>query len=403
MDPTQVNQSGHSMRSVAFAGGGSGGHINAALAIAEELRQQAPAIRLTFCISDRLVDSAVLATSDIADDADLIVQTLLHSGHARRHPIQFCQRLLQAVRLCREQFLRIRPDVVVGVGGFASAPAVLAARRLKIPVVQVEQNCIPGRTTRWLSYLAERTCTGLPVDGPHGRSLRRSQRTGVPLRNPGRRRSPNGLSRVAEGRACNDRPILVILGGSQGAQRLNDLLLNAVRMCPQILQGWQVLHQTGVTEVERIKIAWESVDADASVVPFIDDVDQAIQKSELVVSRAGAMTISEICRAGRPAILIPLGLSADQHQQANAKHMLQSGAAAIIDETNTDAAGQLQRMLQALLNDRCERRAMAKMAEKLATPDAAADIVELILRTAAGTIQGSFTPSDWTTDTRDVA
>jgi UDP-N-acetylglucosamine--N-acetylmuramyl-(pentapeptide) pyrophosphoryl-undecaprenol N-acetylglucosamine transferase len=375
---TQVQLTGN----IVLAGGGSGGHINAAVAIAEQILQLAPEARLTFITSDRPLDRTLLDTAQLPADTQVIPQPMRHLGWLRRRPIQFLRGLFKSIQLCRRTFRFQRPALVVGMGGFASVPPVMLAQRWQIPTVVVEQNCIPGRATRLLTSRSTVTCMGLPVSRDHLPGLQKPIVTGVPLRaaflsQPRQHATTPGS--LTTGSRCR----LVVLGGSQGAQQINELLTAAVGDDASLFGNrWELFHQTGKREAAEMQEHWQRHNIKATVRPFFDDPAHLIGTADLLISRAGAMTIAEICAASKAAVLIPMAASADGHQQANASWLSGQGAALMVNPTGEKAASQLRSMLQVLLNDHHVRSQLATAAGDLAQPDAARAIAEQVILNA---------------------
>lgn len=351
-------------RRIVFAGGGSGGHLTPSLAIAAALLQQDSDLRVVFVTSGRDIDRRVLRHSAIARDPRCervilpITQppTLNWSG-----PLHLWS-LLRSVAKC-VKLLRSRPaDVVVATGAFASVPGLLAAKRLKIPTVLFEANAVPGRVNRWWAPRSAMKFSGWPVSGV-GAELA-FEAVGMPVRHEA---SVSAPARHGAGRQ------LLIVGGSQGSRRLNEIVRAAL---PRLnLPGeWKVLHQTGPGRDSA------GVGAPASngvqTVPFIDDLLTEMRRSDLVISRAGAVTLGELAAAGCPAILIPMDSAAENHQNENARRLEKHGAAVVVRETDLLAGERLKNVVVRLIEHPEDRAAMSTAMKSLHRADAA----ELIAR-----------------------
>jgi UDP-N-acetylglucosamine--N-acetylmuramyl-(pentapeptide) pyrophosphoryl-undecaprenol N-acetylglucosamine transferase len=256
----------------------------------------------------------------------------------------------------------LRPALVVGVGGYASAATVVAARMRRVRTLLLEQNVIPGAANRLLGRLGSRVCVGFeetvacfaPGQAVH---------TGNPIR-----------TRVIETpRMRRDRLDLFVMGGSGGAHQLNLAMVEAAGRIVDLLRNIDVLHQTGPSDAPGMRATYAQLGLPARVEPFVEDMGAAYAAADLVVSRAGAMTCAELTALGLPSILVPYPFAADDHQRANAEVLVRAGAA------DTLAAGELtpQRLADAiagLLGDAARRTRMAASARALGRPEAAARV-----------------------------
>ena len=352
------------LRHIAFCGGGSGGHLFPVIAVAERLLQQ-PNFAATFVTSSRKIDASVLANAELPEDVVRIVVQPMSSSVGRRRMLWATWK---SVLLCRRQFLFDRPDVVVGTGGFASVAGVLTAWWLKIPVVLLECNAIPGRANRLLSRFAAVTAAGWPISDNDLRSWKCNvHQTGVPVR----------PQFVATKHRSDGQLMVVVLGGSQGAARLNHILLDALAAldCGHRIE---ILHQTGSAHLSSVQQRYRDINVDFVVSPFIDDVASAITRADVVISRAGAVTLAEISAIGRPAILIPLSTAADDHQTANADCLCNAGAAVRIDEQSPDAAAQLCRQLEDLLCSSEKRNKMSVASAAISNSNATQNFIAML-------------------------
>lgn len=354
------------LKYVAFAGGGSGGHLFPAIAIAESLLNRRADTQLTFLTSLRPIDQRVIQSSGLpADRLRLIPLPLMSSTGKIAYGMKVARCFLKA----RAEFRRCRPDVVIGLGGFASIPTALAAAWLNIPLVLLETNAVPGAANRFLCRYAETTFTGWPISDDLRRDWRsKVHQVGVPLRQEFRRSV----------RDQSSPPQLLVLGGSQGAVRVNELAIHAVQVCGDILSGWKVIHQTGASHAGGVSAEYQKCGASVEVTDFIDNMPQVLGRSDVVISRSGAVTLSELAAAGCASILIPLSHSADGHQQANAQIFSTAGASLSIDEQADDASQQLVEAITELFGSAENRTKLSACAQSLAVSDAADRIVDWI-------------------------
>ena len=346
--------------------GGTGGHVFPALAVAECL--QAQDIPVVWLGTRRGLEARLVPAAGIPIEW-LDVAGLRGHGWRRRllAPWMLLRALWQAMSVLR----RVRPCAVLGMGGFVSGPGGVAARLLRIPVLIHEQNARPGMTNRWLAPMAQRVLTGFPDTLPQA----------VVIGNPVRR-SITLLADPTERFAGRDqgRLRILVLGGSQGAQALNETVPQAVALlpsehCPQI---W---HQAGANREGATADAYQAVAVKARVEAFIDDMALAYGWADLVICRAGALTIAELAAAGIGALLVPYPHAVDDHQTANAQFLVNHGAAIWLPQSELNP-----HRLADLLNDLSANRqgvqAMAIAARAQARPEAAQQLAQHCLEVA---------------------
>ena len=354
---------GAAPRKALLAGGGSGGHVYPALAIGEELTRRGWNVALAGSptgmeariATDRGVDFVPLPARPLLGKslwAKLVaLATLVRSAFAAR-------------RVVREKAFTI----VVGTGGYASAPAMLGGRLAHRPTVLLEPNAEAGLANRWASRFADAAAVAYEATAARLRCL--SWVTGVPVR--------AAFFDIAPLRT-EGKPRLLVLGGSQGSQRINRLMPDVLSPLFDRLPELSVLHQCGEANLEATVAAYRAAGLDTPrlrIAAFLDNVPAAMAAVDLVVSRAGAITLAEICAAGRPAVLLPLAAAGD-HQLANARHLADAEAATLIEDVALDA-DRLRADLAGLLADRARLVRMGAAARNLAHPQAASAIVDRI-------------------------
>jgi UDP-N-acetylglucosamine--N-acetylmuramyl-(pentapeptide) pyrophosphoryl-undecaprenol N-acetylglucosamine transferase len=356
--------------SIVIAGGGTGGHLYPALCVADELRRRRPSVSILFVgtrggLEERLVPQAGYR-----------LRTLPLAGLKGRRlgaQIRATAAAAWAVLRCLTWMLRDRPALVVGVGGFASGPAVLAAWLLRVRTMVIEQNDFPGATNRWLAPRVDAVC--LPSDEARNRIGGKAFVTGTPVRSE--------FFAVGEPQA-GPVPTLLVFGGSRGARSINQAMVAALGRLARLDPAPRIVHQTGVADEGLVRAAYAAYPADRQEVrAFLDDMPPRLAAASLVVCRAGASTIAELCAAGRPAILIPLPHAADDHQRHNAVRLARAGAAEILADHELDG---LAAAIGRLLSDPERLRAMGGVARAQAQPAAErriADVAERLLGSAA--------------------
>lgn len=362
---------------IAFAGGGTGGHLYPALAIAGVLRERLPRARIVFFGTQRPIDDRILRDTD----CELIPQALPRVSGAPWRWVQMLMSFRRAHLSCRARFAHDRPDIVVGTGGLGSFPAVYEAVRCGIPTALLNPDALPGRANRQLAKHVDAVFVQwAQVENhfPRGTSVRV---LGCPVRRVFNRASrENGIERFDLDPA---RKTLLITGASQGARTINQAVIANLPFLER-LEGWQVLHLTGDADFEQVQAAYRGSDVRAKVLPFTDSMADALGAADLVVSRAGASTLAEIAAVGRAAILLPYPYHKDMHQLANARCLVSAGdgmAARIVHDAidPTINAPALREALEPLLMDDAKRDAMAAATRRIGRGHAATRIAEELL------------------------
>lgn len=373
-DPLSHRRESPSSLRVAMIGGGSGGHLFPAIAVAQQLLGECAKTRVLFLVSHRTIDANVLASVGWPDECVQVEPYVsLTSGSRARARLSMIPSVLRAMRAARQALTEFQPDVAVGVGAFASIPGIIAASRRKIPIVLMEQNTVPGRATRLLAKRAAVTITGLPFEPQYAKDWPcLLEFAGTPVRRA--IADLAGLPASASGAQLR----LLILGGSQGARAVNRLVLEALADNNCLSSGWSIVHQTGVDECESITREYVRLGRSAEVVPFLSDMPGELRRATIAVSRAGAVTLQELACAGVPAVLIPLSSAADGHQVRNARSATAGGGTMILDETDEQAVVQLREMLIILASQPATRERMGLAIRQSARPDAAAHTAAVI-------------------------
>ena len=344
------------------AGGGTGGHLFPGLAVAERLAARTPS-DVTFVGSSRGIETRVVPKHGFPLRT-LPIRALRGQGlaataaSAARLGVSF----VSAWRILRE----LDPSLVVGVGGYASGPTVLAARARRVPTVLLEQNALAGATNRWLGRVVDRVCVSFPEtagDFPPGRAVE----TGNPVR-----MRPVGTAR-------REGPFsILVFGGSAGARRLNEIGVEAMARLRERGGVPVILHQTGEADAAGVEARYRAHGLSADVRPFIDDMAAAYAGADLVVCRAGATTIAELTVLGKPSVLVPYPFAADDHQRKNAEALVRRGAARMILDRDLTPEN-LAEEIADLRGNPDRLRAMAEASRALGRPDAADRVVDVCL------------------------
>lgn len=350
--------SGH----ILIAAGGTGGHIFPALAVAEQLREQGIAVSW---IGNRDSMESHLAQKAEYPFYPIKVHRLRRSGikNMIAFPFNLGRTLFSTYKLIR----KLKPTTILGMGGFVSGPAGLCALLQGIPLIIHEQNAIPGFTNRCLALVARKVLESFPHTF---KSSSRVRYTGNPTRKP-LALLPSPTERSRE----NVPPKLLILGGSQGARFINQLLPKAIAtLHPN--ERPEIWHQTGVHDADMVSELYQTLNIEAKVTAFIEHMDEAYRFADIVLSRAGATTVAELCTVGLGSILIPFPHAVGDHQTVNAA-FLQHAGAAFLEMQEHFTVERFAVIWRTLLANRNHIQKMAEAAYTLRHPRAAMDIAEL--------------------------
>ncbi|MFT5699688.1 MAG: UDP-N-acetylglucosamine--N-acetylmuramyl-(pentapeptide) pyrophosphoryl-undecaprenol N-acetylglucosamine transferase [Desulforhopalus sp.] len=352
-----------------LTGGGTGGHLFPAVATAQEFEKQYPNTEVLFVGTNRKVDTKSLANYGYAS------KTIDCHGVKGKNPYQLLKAIVTLPRAYMQALKVIRefgPDIIVGVGGYVTGPVVSAAKTMGIPAVIHEQNSVPGLANRKLGAIVDRVCLSLPGSGKLF-DQRKVVYTGNPVR-----ADILKLAKRNDQKSSSKKTILV-LGGSQGAQAINELIPKMAGMLDrEVATSLKIIHQTGDKDVEGVRRAYKDNNIEAQVEPFFREMNSVYKEADLVISRAGATTLAEISVLGKPAILIPYPYAADNHQEKNGDYYVQGGGAVQFVQ-KTLSAERLVEAVTTLLNDPEKLTKMSAAMRKLSFPDAAERIVSCCL------------------------
>jgi UDP-N-acetylglucosamine--N-acetylmuramyl-(pentapeptide) pyrophosphoryl-undecaprenol N-acetylglucosamine transferase len=356
---------------IALAAGGTGGHMYPAEALAGELLARGYEVAL---VTDRRGGGfgerlPAVATHRISAGAMAGTGVVGRAQGVMRLGVGFFQ--------SRSLVARLKPDVVVGFGGYASAPAVLAASLVGITTVLHEQNAILGRANRMLARRATRIAASF--ENLEGAAKERLVVTGNPVRPAIAALGQERYVAIEPGGRIN----LLVIGGSQGARVFSNLIPETIGLLPEALQRrFDVVQQARAEDLERARASYAKLAANVELASFFADIPQRLRAAHLVIARAGASTVAELAAAGRPSILIPYPYAADDHQTANAAHLNMGYAALVMAEaaaTPADLAAWLKRLVEGT-----ELPAMAQAARRLGRPDAARRLADLVTSLVRG-------------------
>jgi UDP-N-acetylglucosamine--N-acetylmuramyl-(pentapeptide) pyrophosphoryl-undecaprenol N-acetylglucosamine transferase len=348
-----------------LAGGGTGGHVIPALAIVQELQKQYSAevlfIGTARGIENRLVPAAgfPLKLVQVGALKNVSLTTRLKTS------FDLPRAVLSAGRMLSE----FKPDIVIGVGGYASGPAMLAAVMKRIPTLAFEPNVVPGFANR----VVARFVSGAAVHFEETKKFfRRAEVTGVPVRQAFLDLTPKDP---------NSAPTLLVFGGSQGAHAINQAVMEAVPTLLARIPQLRIIHQTGEKDFATVQSAYMSFGGVAEAHRFIDNMPACFTQADLLVCRSGASTVAEITAAAKPAIFVPFPGAADDHQKRNAEALERAGAAVMLEQVNLSATTLANAVISLFADHTCLQN-IAQAARKLSHPDAAQQIAAMAARLA---------------------
>jgi UDP-N-acetylglucosamine--N-acetylmuramyl-(pentapeptide) pyrophosphoryl-undecaprenol N-acetylglucosamine transferase len=351
------------VKTLMIAGGGTGGHIYPAIAIAREYTARDASRRVVFVGTEYGLEKNIVPKAGFPLEF-IQVGGLKGKGgldlirNLARLPLGF----VQAFRLIG----RHKPDVVLGVGGYSSGPVLIAAVLRGVPSIIHEANAFPGLANRSVSRLVTAVAVAFAEALPRLGRSKDGVVTGNPIRAEFFNRQPPTGKR---------QPRLLIFGGSQGSRVINNALLSAL---PLLEPDFEIVHQTGPADHEKVAAAYkETKFANARVVPYLDPMVDELAAADLVVCRAGAMTLGELAAVGKAAILIPFAAATNNHQEVNARVVEKAGGAIVITEKELDAQ-RLAGAIRSVMSDPQRTARMSDAAKTLAVPDATKKIVDLI-------------------------
>jgi UDP-N-acetylglucosamine--N-acetylmuramyl-(pentapeptide) pyrophosphoryl-undecaprenol N-acetylglucosamine transferase len=348
---------------IAIACGGTGGHLFPGLALAEVFQQWG--CEVTLLVSRKEVDQEAVKAA-----VDLRILTLPAVALQNRNVAGFIRGCWQSYRICRHAFQTLRPQAVLAMGGFTSAPPIVAGIRCHASTFLHESNAIPGRANRWLSPWVDEIFVGFPT-AAHRLYHQSVHVLGTPVRAQFRPTDPSPC-RMALG-LRPDQPVLLVMGGSQGAAGINRLLETALPLLNERAPELQYIHLTGAEDARRLQTAYAAQRCRAVVRPFLTEMELALEAATVAVNRAGASSIAELAAVQLPAILIPYPHATDDHQLFNARALAESGAAELMPQAAANPEALVRTILR-LLSEPAARDAMKRALAQWHFPHAAEDI-----------------------------
>ena len=367
---------------VAIACGGTGGHLFPGLAVAEQLQKRGCAVGLL--ISPKDVDQEAVKSA-----SGMEIFKLPAVGLQNRNYFSFAGSLVKSLFAAKKIFRQRRPAAVLAMGGFTSAPPIWVGKDFGAKTFLHESNTIPGRANRLLARFVNEAFVGFPSAAARLRA-RKVTTTGTPVRSqfqPGDAAvcraklfgvPPSGGSGQPPEGGTPNRPVILVMGGSQGASGINDLILCALPSLGDRASTWQWLHLTGPNDAEKVKAAYDARGFKSVVKPFLADMDLALGAATIAVSRAGASSLAEIAAMRLPSLLVPYPAAADNHQFYNAQAFERTGAARLLEQKSA-APEKVAALLRELVEDAAARAKIQAALAQWHAPKAAEQIADIIL------------------------
>jgi UDP-N-acetylglucosamine--N-acetylmuramyl-(pentapeptide) pyrophosphoryl-undecaprenol N-acetylglucosamine transferase len=348
-----------------IAGGGTGGHLFPGIALAQEVTTRHPQNDVLFVGTSRGLEARVVPAAGYKLE---LIDAAALKGMGLWRALIGLFRVPLAMWQSRKILRRYQPDVVVGVGGYASGPAVLMAWLMRVPTCVQEQNALPGLTNRVLGRFVD----AVFISFPEAKREFPSSRTRL-LGNPIRRELMDNFLRA---KAQHPKFQLLVFGGSQGAHTINTTVPAAAALLKDLQEQVAIIHQTGKKDTEAVKEAYKATAVEVQVVEFIDDMSKAYAYADLVICRAGATTLAELTVCKKPSILIPFPFAADNHQEINARSLAEAGAAVMLREAELTPE-KLAETIRDLFQNRDKLLKMEKAAGLMGRPEAAKEIADV--------------------------
>lgn len=353
-------------------GGGTGGHLFPGIAVAEYIMTGHPGSRVLFVGTNRLLDTKTLAEREF-ETAAIVSHGLKGKSLASR--MLALAAIPWSVLAAAKIIYGFKPNVVIGVGGYVTGPVVLAAKLMGIPTCIHEQNSVPGLANRMLGKFVDKIFVSIPGSEKYFPAAK-TMLTGNPVRKELLEKAQDKQGRK------NNKITVLVLGGSQGAHRINELVTEVVTKNRQLFQDdIELIHQTGARDEHWVSEVYNKAGVKAKARAFFTDMREAYNKADLVVSRAGATTLAEITALSKPSLLIPYPYAADDHQAQNGRYLVTGGAALMFRE-NELTADKLGELIIELTKDEDKRLKMAAAAGKLAKREATETITANCFRLA---------------------
>ncbi len=362
-----------------FAGGGTGGHIYPAVAVARRLAELDPAAAIHFFCSNRLIDEQILNQTGFE-------YTVLSAKGMTRKPkefIDFCRSFIRSYKAAKRAIRGLERIVVIGVGGFVSAPVCLAAHRCGVPIALLNVDIVPGRANKIISRWAGDIFVQFKETKEYfARRKGHINVVGCPLRSGFV--NPQPQKAVEQLGLDPNKKVLLITGASSGSENINNAVCSLIEKLDSFADDWQIVHLAGRNNYEEVEYAYKNARIGHKVVEYFDDMPDLLAATDLLIGRSGAVSVAEYAAASVPSICIPYPYHKDRHQYLNAGKLVEVGAAVIVDDVRDekDRAEWLWEELERLMRDEKARQVMSEGCRIVAIPNADLEIAKTLLTMA---------------------
>ncbi len=360
-----------------FAGGGTGGHIYPAVAVAEQIVKLRPGAKIHFFCSSRSIDEQILAQTDFE------FTRLPATGFSARPGklISFFKSFLASYKTAKEAIVKNKDSMIVGAGGFVSAPVCLAAHRCKVPVGLLNVDFVPGRANKIISRWANEIFVQFEETAQYfARRGGNVTVVGCPLRSGFDNPQPNKA--IEKLGLEKSKKTLLITGASSGSENINKAVCSLSGKLDAFADDWQIVHLAGVNNCEKVKSRYGDVKISHKVLGYFDDMADLLAAADLVIGRSGAVSVAEFAAAGTPSICMPYPYHRDRHQYLNAGKLVEAGAAIIVDDLQDekDRAEWLWEELEELMRDQEKLREMKSNCRAIVNKQAGLKVAEKLIK-----------------------
>jgi UDP-N-acetylglucosamine--N-acetylmuramyl-(pentapeptide) pyrophosphoryl-undecaprenol N-acetylglucosamine transferase len=360
-----------------FTGGGTGGHIYPAIAIAERIIRLERKAGVHFFCSNLSIDLRILSKAGFEYTPLPVSRFSIKPAKL----ITFCTSFSKSFRIAKQAFVENKNAVVIGIGGFVSAPVCFAAHKLKVPIVLLNVDIVPGRANKLIARWADKIFVQFEDTKRYfAKKGARVDVVGCPLRigfdNPEPEKAIEQLG------LNENKKILLITGASSGSENINGVICSLLEKLDSFTDDWQIVHLTGRVHFENVQKRYIGARINHKVLDYFDDMPNLLSAADLVVGRSGAVSVAEYAAAGVPSICIPYPYHKDRHQYLNAGKLVRAGAAVIVDDLpqRKDTAQRLWAELEGLMKDEKKRKKMAENCKAVSNMQAAYKIAEQLLK-----------------------
>jgi UDP-N-acetylglucosamine--N-acetylmuramyl-(pentapeptide) pyrophosphoryl-undecaprenol N-acetylglucosamine transferase len=359
-----------------FAGGGTGGHIYPAVAVAHQINDIDPSAKIHFFCSTRNIDKHIILQAGFEYTALPAVAFSIRPGKF----IEFCKSMLKSYKIAKDKIRKNWNIVVIGTGGFVSTPVCLAAHKHKIPVALLNVDIVPGRANKINARWADEIFVQFKETAEYfTRRKKKVSVVGCPIRSGFKNPQPDRA--IEQLSLDRNKKVLLITGASSGSENINNAVCSLLDKMAAYADDWQIVHLTGRNNYEKVYSRYRDAKISNKVVSYFDDMPDLLAAADLVIGRSGAVSVAEYIAAAVPSICMPYPYHKDKHQYLNAGKLVEAGAAIIVDDLpdETDRSEWLWEELEKLMKDKKARQVMAEGCRIIANPDADRKIAEQLL------------------------